>query len=255
MATTMLAAALELAAAGWAVFPCRESGPEAQWKAPYTGHGHLDATTDPEQIRAWWTRWPDAMIGAPVPTQLLVLDLDPRNGGRLDALPELPDTLTAWSGRGDSGRHLYFRRPVGKLRSTRLPAGWDLKVNGYCILPPSVHPATGCPYVWEDRDPAALPSAVRQLLRPPQVVPRVHPHRVAAGDGRQLIDFIARQPHGNINDALYWAARRAAEKTMLTDDLAADLVAAAGQAAGNHATAVGERQSWRTVSSVWKAVQ
>jgi Bifunctional DNA primase/polymerase, N-terminal len=68
-------AALELAAAAWEVFPCKWTGPYA--KAPMTMNGHLNATTDPDQIKLWWTKWPNAMIGAKVPDSLLVIDLDP----------------------------------------------------------------------------------------------------------------------------------------------------------------------------------
>jgi hypothetical protein len=107
---------------------------------------------DPDQIKLWWTKWPNAMIGAAVPESLLVIDIDPRNGGSLQALTDLvgalPETLTAWSGRNDCGHHLYFLRPPGPLTSTRLPEGIDLKINGYCIVPPSIHPATGLPYRW-----------------------------------------------------------------------------------------------------------
>jgi hypothetical protein len=246
---TMLAEALALAARGWAVFPCVERGPEDKWKSPYTEHGFKDATDDPGRIRAWWSRWPAAMIGAPVPPVLLVLDLDPRNGGQLDALPPLPATLTAWSGRGDGGRHLYFLRPPGEFTSTRLPRGWDLKINGYCILPPSLHPATGQPYRWDERDPVALPAAVRDLLRPQAASRFRQPFQPAHGDGRHLVEFVARQEHGKVNDALYWAAKKAALEGILTNALAAALVAAAGQAAGTQATEAGKRQSWRTIGS------
>lgn len=238
--------ALALAASGWAVFPCHESGLRA--KAPYTEHGHLEASTDPGQISAWWNRWPLAMIGAPVPPALIVLDLDPRNGGQLDALPPLPVTLTVWSGRCDGGRHFYFRRPAGAFTSTRLPRGWDLKASGYCILPPSLHPATGQPYRWEEHDPAPMPAEVRDLLRPAPAARQPSRH-AARGDGRHLADFVARQERGNINDAVYWAAKKAALEGILTDDLAAELVAAAARAAGAQATAAGERQSWRTIGS------
>src|SRR4029450_7633617 len=129
-------AALELAAQGWAVFPCRWRGENA--KAPLTINGHLDASRDPNQIQRWWTRWPSAMIGASVPESLLVIDIDPRNGGDLAELESttgpLPATLTAWSGRNDGGQHLYYLRPPGVLTSTRLPEGIDLQVNKYCIV-------------------------------------------------------------------------------------------------------------------------
>ena len=67
------------------MFPCRWRGEQA--KAPLTVNGHHDASRDPDQITAWWLRWPDAMIGAAVPDPLLVIDIDPRNGGSLKHSP------------------------------------------------------------------------------------------------------------------------------------------------------------------------
>jgi hypothetical protein len=140
----MIDAACELASAGWRVFPCWPAGPRA--KSPLTEHGHLDASRDQALIRQWWTRWPYAMIGAAVPDSYIVLDIDPRNGGSVQELEAfvgpLPDTLTAWSGRNDGGRHLYLRRPAGELVGTRFSRGIDLKVRGYMIMPPSAHPVT-----------------------------------------------------------------------------------------------------------------
>lgn len=223
-------AALNAALRGWAVFPCQPSGPDA--KAPIAAavpHGHKDATRDPEVITRWWTRWPNAMIGAPVPDSLLVLDVDPRNGGSLEALEiaagqRLPETLTVWSGRGDGGRHLYYLRPALRaFTSTRLPVGVDLKVRGYCILPPSIHPATGMPYRWDARGAVSLPSGVRRLLVPP--LPRLP--RLQAGGGHDgLVGFIAGQGEGNRNKALFWAACRAGERGVL-GTVAGELIAAA----------------------------
>lgn len=150
-APQMINAALELAAAGWPVFPCKWTGPHA--KAPITVNGHLDATTDPAKIKTWWGKWPYAMTGARVPDSCIVIDIDPRNGGNLAELESLtgplPATLTAWSGRNDGGRRLYYMRPAGPTTCTSLPKGIDLKINGYCIVPPSLHPVTGQPYRWE----------------------------------------------------------------------------------------------------------
>ncbi len=224
----MLVHALDLAALGWQVFPCRPTGPKA--KAPLTERGHLEATTDPGQIRAWWSRWPDAMIGAPVPAALIVLDVDPRHGGDVGLAQleadhgVLPATLTTISGRGDGGRHLYFRRPAGAVTSTRLPRGIDLKAAGYCIVPPSLHPDTGRPYQWIDADPVALPSWLREVLRPAPA--RLRSVTRSTGDGRHLVEFVARQTEGNRNKVLFWAAHRAIENGLL-DGLEADLIAAA----------------------------
>jgi Bifunctional DNA primase/polymerase, N-terminal len=238
----LIDAALELAAAAWEVFPCRPSGPQA--KSPLTAHGHLDATMDPDQIKQWWARWPDAMIGAAVPDSCIVIDVDPRNGGNLADLEALtgplPATLTAWSGRNDGGRHLYFQRPYGPLTSTRLPAGIDLKVRGYCIVPPSIHPATGQPYRWEEHPVAALPHQLRELLRPaPQPIST---QGSGPSSSAGLLRTVAEAQEGNRNNALYWAACKAAADGIL-DQVAEDLIAAAVTAGES------ESKARRTVAS------
>ncbi len=243
-------AALELATAGWFVFPCHESdGSRSLAKAPRTPHGHLDATRDPRIIDAWWIRWAIAMIGAPVPEALLVLDIDPRNGGSLETLEALtgplPATLTTWSGRNDGGRHLYFRRPMALLTGALLPAGIDLKINGYCILPPSLHPATGQPYRWEKHDPALVPSRLRELLRPLPVRPQMTGRRIPRGSC--LVHFVERLEPGHRNSGLFWAACRAAEDGVL-GQIEAELVLAAVS------TGLHESEARRTVASASRTV-
>jgi hypothetical protein len=193
---------------------------------------------DPDQIKAWWDRWPDAMIGARVPDNCIVIDIDPRNGGELESLValvgDLPPTLTVWSGRDDGGRHLYYQRPAGTLlTSTRLPQGIDLKVRGYCIVPPSVHPATNLPYRWEERPVAEMPAALIELLTPtptpsgswpvPATVPTV-------GKLAGLLRKVAEAPDRNRNNILFWAGCRVAEANYPAE--AWDALANAGRAAG-----------------------
>jgi hypothetical protein len=220
--------ALGLADNGWRVFPC-------VWvdcknaKRPLTEHGHLDATTDHEQISSWWSKWPRALIGAPVPDSLIVIDIDPRNGGSLEALTgPLPQTLTVWSGRNDGGRHLYFRRRPGTFTATPLPDGIDLKVNGYCIMPPSLHPATKQPYTWELHDFAPLPASLQELLRPAE-----RPSYVSNGSRNRsgLVRKVAEAQNGNRHNALVWSCFRARDDGIL-DELANELVAAAVAAGG-----------------------
>jgi hypothetical protein len=120
----MLAAAWALAAAAWEVFPGKWTGPYA--KAPMTVNGHLNATMDPDQIKLWWTKWPNAMIGARVPDNCIVIDIDPRNGGSIEALEEwgpLPatertdaDTLARVPSPALARRRRSYRRPTGLLR-------------------------------------------------------------------------------------------------------------------------------------------
>lgn len=208
--------ALASARNGWCVFPCRETGPKA--KAPYTATGFKEASYTPQVIKAWWSKWPHALIGAVVPDSLIVLDLDPRHGGTKDVLEAvtgpLPPTLTVLSGRGDGGLHLYYRKPAGDLTDTGLPDGVDLRKGGkhYCIIPPSKHPVTGEPYTWLDtRPPAVLPArAVEAIRRPEPVLRPVMAHPSNPGG---LVDWFNNEVgEGNRNNALFWALKRCAEE-------------------------------------------
>ena len=219
----MLSHAVELAACGWQVLPLRG-------KVPWTSHGLDDATTDADQVRDWWVRWPSANIGARVPDALIVFDVYPRNGGiegwrQMTARHEVPATLTVISGRGDGGSHRYFMRPSGPITAAKIPKGIDLKRSGYMVMPPSLHPETGRPYVWCDIAPVPLPVWLREVLRPaPAKYRAVTPG--APMSGRHLVEFVARQGDGNRNNALYWAAHRAIESGVL-DLIEPDLIAAA----------------------------
>jgi hypothetical protein len=195
--STLGAAALAYAAAGYEVVPlrgklplgnCPACEPRSPRYRPHQAadcthplcHGLYAATTNAERVARWWARWPQANVGARVPRSLLVLDVDPRHGGgaRLAELERehgaLPPTRVSVSGRGDGGRHCWFLHPGGLLSTARLGAGLDLKThNGYVLLPPSRHPATGRPYRWADPtvDPAPLPGWLARLLTPPAAAP------------------------------------------------------------------------------------
>ena len=215
------------------MFPCKWEGEQA--KAPLTRNGLKDATTDPEQIGQWWTRWPAAMIGGLVPDGLVVLDIDPRNGGSdtalVDTFGHLPDTLSVWSGRNDGGCHLYYRIPDGlTITSRRLPRGVDLRQGGkaYCILPPSLHPATGQPYTWGNEcSPAWLPATALRVLVPPEPKRPTSQYRSGPGRVEPLVRTVARAEPGQRNNVLYWAALRAREDGNLDQETAGLFVDAA----------------------------
>jgi hypothetical protein len=200
------------------VFPCDEK-PGEHAKAPYTKHGHLDATTDPKQIADWWIRWPDALIGSPVPSHLICLDLDPRNGGTIEAVTAvfgaMPPTLFVMSGRGDRGAHLFYLRPAGFLTASKLKKvcpGVDIKLDtGYTILPPSLHPDSGMPYRWGGAfEHAPLPESVRRVVQH-------QPQPFAAGSGRpnpRALEGLLRkvaEERRNRNSVLFWATNRLVE--------------------------------------------
>lgn len=166
-------AALAYAARGWFVFPCTG-------KDPLTQHGFKDASTDPSQIRAWWTKHPNANIGLDLGrTDLLAIDIDPRNGG-LESWGEIyrqngPLPYTVTSCTGGNGFHYLYRVPEGLDVQTlkgKLAQGIDVKkAGGYIILPPSIHPETHKTYQWETErgldviDIAPMPQALIDLLQ------------------------------------------------------------------------------------------
>jgi hypothetical protein len=161
MSQNLLDHALAYAARGWRVFSL--SG----YKIPFKGsHGHLDATTDPETIRAMWAKRPTANIGL-APGQDLVI-VDPDGPNALAQLAEMaaphggmPITLTARTPRG--GLHLYYRAPAGVVlkcwampRAHKGDDGIDIKTaGGYVLLPPSTNAKTGGRYEWLNTGPIA----------------------------------------------------------------------------------------------------
>ncbi len=161
---TMLEHALDWARRGIPVVPCRPSGGGV--KKPYlpkdkdadgneipnTG-GVKKATTDPDQIRAWWAQWPTALIGGAMGGGLRLIAIDP------DAPEEPgdPDGRAAWDAlvaehsgipathaqeTPNGGRHYVFTMPEGMDLGNREGAlkGKGINVRGfggYLIMAPS----------------------------------------------------------------------------------------------------------------------
>lgn len=134
-----LAAALALAASGIPCFPCAPGE-----KRPATGHGFYDATTDEDILRRWFADSPDSNMAIPTgrASGVVVLDIDPRNGGDLEwrmltAQNGEPVTRTVRTPSG--GSHYYFTCPPAGLKSrTGVRPGIDFKADGgYVVVPPS----------------------------------------------------------------------------------------------------------------------
>ena len=99
------------------------------------------------------------IVTGSVSGELVVLDVDPRDGGNeslanliMNGL-KLPDTVHCKTGSG--GDHYYFRAPIGTVTRIRnsassLGPGLDIRAEGgQVVAPPSIH-ACGNEYRWSD---------------------------------------------------------------------------------------------------------
>ena len=217
MTQPILDAALNYAARGWPVFPCRRD------KRPYTAGGYKAATTDPAQIRKWWNVFPDAAIGLDCGgAGLLVIDCDVKNA--LDGIAAFEalgiDHAGALHSQTPSGGlHIVFSQngngPMGNTAG-RLAPGIDTRgQGGYIIAPPS-ELDTGAYVALDDwtRNPAPLPETLARRLRkdkpsaatPPATPPGATGDAWALAALRGECDRLAYAQPGGRNDALNRAA-------------------------------------------------
>jgi hypothetical protein len=136
----LLGSALWYAEQGLHVFPLQPGT-----KIPFKGsHGCKDATTNPEQIRAWWARTPDANLAIATGFLVDVVDIDGPTGQReriahwddifakVDA-DNLGKVLTPRRG----GMHIYVPA-TGDGNATGIVTSVDYRgVGGYVVAPPS----------------------------------------------------------------------------------------------------------------------
>lgn len=193
---TLEQAAIDLAEAGYHVFPCRPGD-----KTPITRNGFKDATRDERQILQWWDRTPDANIGiACGASGVTVLDIDSKSGANPTEilsgrdLHGAPIVLTGKAPpRDDShpdslpdvrGVQVYFR---GELPTGPLPIpGCEIRGAGaYVVAPGSTHPS-GVRYTGQ------LPPAARLPEVPAWLCDLAAPaHRNGNGPAPAVTDTIA----------------------------------------------------------------
>ena len=227
---SMLELALDYVAQGYEVFPADPSPIDKRGKAPLTTNGMKDASSDPAQVRAWWTAHPDALIACRIPADVVVLDIDPRHNGdatwRLleDAYGPIPVARRHRSGRNDGGFHAWFKHPGGKLSAKALhewarandvghatgKRGWSSGIDllhhdhRYSILPGSLHPDTQLPYTWvANGTPGVMPGFLVALVVAAPAPAATKPVRLVVDDDSIADWFTANhtwpellEPHG-----------------------------------------------------------
>jgi hypothetical protein len=139
--------AIYYAGRGWPVFPCNPMD-----KSPLVSSGFKSASTDKDQIRAWWRRWPNAMIGVRMGAKSGVWAIDPDapKHGSPDGVANWAE-LVARHGRiphthahntPNGGQHLLFKwrddRPVNNREGGLRGLGINVRgEGGYIVVPPS----------------------------------------------------------------------------------------------------------------------
>jgi len=193
MRLELFESALTYARAGYNVMPlhwihdgqctCGRENCKSPGKHPRTAHGAHDATTNETVIRAWWARWPDASIGMTLDA-LVVVDIDPRNGGSVSALLEFPSTCVAKTGGG--GWHYLFKAVPDSIYPGKYGPGVDIKTGGgaYIVVAPSVH-ASGAEYQWVagmspmEINPAPAPDWLSRMAIVPKAPRTTQPRLVS----------------------------------------------------------------------------
>jgi len=218
---SLAARAVELARAGFPVFPCLES------KAPACLHGFKDATSNSGDAYRLFTEHPEAkLIGVPTGTvsNLAVIDVDP--GGQRWLISEmmrgrLTETRVHQTRRG--GRHLLYRlpepnEPVFRNSASKLGRYVDTRGEGGFII---WWPASGGE-VLHDVDMVPCPTWILKAL---YRKPKDRSSRGGGGDGARgaagglepLLRFVAASREGERNNRLFWACLKAAESGSCRD--------------------------------------
>ncbi len=251
-------AALELAAAGVPVFPVSET------KQPLTRHGFHDASTDPQQVTAWWASRPNAGLAIPTgkASGVVVVDVDVHGANGYDALDQATrrHLLDGWElavQTPSDGRHLYFPADphLPQLCWQVARAGIDFRGDGgYVVVPPSAREIDGASESYTVTDFArgrAMPvdaERLRDFLGPR---PTSTPRSVTSfdhGEVERLASWVSRLQEGERNHGLFWAACTMAEHGVASDE-ALDALTTAGASVG-----LSEREVFTTVRSAFRTV-
>jgi hypothetical protein len=167
--TPLAAAALELAARGLRVFPCR-----VRSKQPCIKENLKAASTDPDIVARWWREWPYANVAVATGegSGIWVTDVDGDEGEQAlrdlerqhGSLPSTVEVIT-----GDNGRHLYWLWSKVDIRNTGpervdIPGIHTRGNGGYVMVPPSVHPISGRNYAWSVDSADAFAEAPEWLI-------------------------------------------------------------------------------------------
>ncbi|GAB3255789.1 phage/plasmid primase, P4 family [Arthrobacter pigmenti] len=276
-----LEAALALGNDGWNVFPLRPGSKEPLIPKRQGGNGAHDGTQDSGQIREWWTRWPDAGIGANLGDDKIAFDIDYHHGGtRLKAFPETRVHLSGRDPDENDNRncHLIYRFEPGS-RASKLKSGTNVLGSGidiragrgsYIVMPPTLHEETGKPYeidaenagefhvltdseveaMWDEGVPALLPKS-----RTGQAAPVASGGSQLARDPKTALAKLLAHPaeKGGRNDG--WLVKVCGHLAREHRNNRAAYERAVSEANGLLAEPLGDAEVSKTAESIWNKEQ
>jgi hypothetical protein len=237
--------ALKLAERDVAVFPCGAD------KRPLTKNGFKDASCDAAQVKEWWRRHPDALVGVLTGKRFVVVDCDLHHrkalGWYFDHAVQL---ITRKHSTKSGGRHLLFKPDdrVGCSAGKIHPHIDTRGKGGYIIW----WPAEGLEVLHGDVLAEVPESIIERLNKEPDPVPIPRPvtlNSVCRGiEG--IIRVIAMAAPGERNAKLFWGASRLKEKAEQSIISQNDAMGLALEAASRTGLPLGEAR--RTVASAFR---
>lgn len=230
---TIAERAVEYAREGLTIFPvyemingkcsCGDDNCRSPGKHPRTPRGHNDATSDVDQVKEWWTKYPNANIGYRPAANEIVLDIEKEGveNGLIGNLTERfgPLPVTKMSNTGGGGQHHFYKLPNGapEIRNrAKVFEGMDIRtVKGYVILPPSNHESGGI-YLWEARAGRTVNELPMKLCEGIAAGQAITPQTKAAPLNRKYAN-------GNRNNAMFNMASAARGKGKEYDEILKEL--------------------------------
>ena len=173
----ILKTALEYADRGYSIIPVQHNKkPFIKWTRYQT------EKADPDRIRRWFEKWPDANIGIVTGeiSGITVLDPDTQTGiGALNELiPEHLTTPVANTPKG--GQHYYFKYEPGLPNKSRILTDTDIRNDGgYVVAVPGSN-GNGKNYAWveglslDEVEPARMPAKLLDEMRACKADSRPH---------------------------------------------------------------------------------
>ena len=206
----LMDSALRYAAAGFAVIPV-----DRYKKEPYTENGLKNASRDPELIRLWWKRWPNAnvaiVLGKASGNNFVIdIDIKPEKGKHGDESllkweaqhGDFPSTVRAITGSG--GLHYWFHYDGVDQYKNKVDAvnGIDIRGDGaYVVAPPSVY-EDGNVYKWEN-DVSILDDEIAEANESVIELLKLNPRRNGNTEERSDRVSVHDVKEGNRNETIF----------------------------------------------------